>query len=376
MEQGQSLKNVMHGHDFAMLSHFFGFWEKPTYEEIEEVFKIIQESGGSEPGIINGKEARRRAPWFTGVNPCAEILLGNKSFCNLSEVDLSKFREDSGGLERAIFLIARANYRQTLVTLDDGILQRTWHENNEYLRLCGVGLTGIASREDLSYYDYKRLKNLAVHGAYSMADELGTQRPKNVTTIKPSGTLSKIMDTTEGCHKPIGKYIFNNVNFSASDPILPRLREAGYHTITNPVDEHNVIVTFPVKWDNMRFSRDTHSKEELYVSNESAISQLERYKLLMDSYVEQNCSITVTYKADEVPTIIAWLKSNWSSYVGVSFLPYVDNQEVYSYLPQEVVSQKVYEEYVAQLTPVDLDEVKGTHEIEDDECLQGVCPVK
>jgi ribonucleoside-triphosphate reductase len=209
-----------------------------------------------------------------------------------------------------------------------------------------------------------------------MADELGTQRPKNVTTIKPSGTLSKIMDTTEGCHKPIGKYIFNNVNFSASDPILPRLREAGYHTITNPVDEHNVIVTFPVKWDNMRFSRDTHSKEELYVSNESAISQLERYKLLMDSYVEQNCSITVTYKADEVPTIIAWLKSNWSSYVGVSFLPYVDNQEVYSYLPQEVVSQKVYEEYVAQLTPVDLDEVKGTHEIEDDECLQGVCPVK
>ncbi len=352
------------------------FWEEPTHEEIEEVFKIIKESGGSEPGIINGKEARRRAPWFTGVNPCAEILLGNKSFCNLSEVDLSKFREDSGGLERAIFLIARANYRQTLVTLDDGILQRTWHENNEYLRLCGVGLTGIASREDLAYYDYKRLKNLAVHGAYSMADELGTQRPKNVTTIKPSGTLSKIMDTTEGCHKPIGKYIFNNVNFSASDPILPRLREAGYHTITNPVDEHNVIVTFPVKWDNMRFSRDTNSKEELYVSNESAISQLERYKLLMDSYVEQNCSITVTYKADEVPTIIAWLKSNWSSYVGVSFLPHADTQEVYAYLPQEVVSAKVYEEYVAQLTPVDLDEVKGSHEIEDDECLQGVCPVK
>ena len=96
----------------------------------------------------------------------------------------------------------------------------------------------------------------------------------------------------------------------------------------------------------------------------------------MDAYVEQNCSITVTYKTDEIPTIITWLKSNWSSYVGVSFLPHVDTQEVYSYLPQEVVSAKVYEEYVAQLTPVDLDEVKGTHEIEDDECLQGVCPVK
>jgi len=348
------------------------FWEEPTYEELEEVFKIIKESGGSEPGVINGKEARRRAPWFTGVNPCAEILLGNKSFCNLSEVDLSKFREDSGGLERAVFLVARANYRQTLVNLDDGILQRTWHENNEYLRLCGVGLTGIASREDLSYYDYKRLKNLAVHGAYSMADELETQRPKNVTTIKPSGTLSKIMDTTEGCHKPAGRYIFNHVNFSVNDPMLPRLREAGYQVVTNPVDEHNVIVTFPVKWENIRFEKDG----DKYVNHETAIKQLQRYKSLMDSYVEQNCSITVTYKADEIPTIIDWLLNNWSSYVGVSFLPICDTQEVYSYLPQQVVTKEEYDEYIAQLNPVDLDEVMGLHEIEDDECLQGVCPTK
>jgi len=348
------------------------FWEEPTYEELEEVFKIIKESGGSEPGVINGKEARRRAPWFTGVNPCAEILLGNKSFCNLSEVDLSKFREDSGGLERAVFLVARANYRQTLVNLDDGILQITWHENNEYLRLCGVGLTGIASREDLSYYDYKRLKNLAVHGAYSMADELETQRPKNVTTIKPSGTLSKIMDTTEGCHKPAGRYIFNHVNFSVNDPMLPRLREAGYQVVTNPVDEHNVIVTFPVKWENIRFEKDG----DKYVNHETAVKQLQRYKSLMDSYVEQNCSITVTYKADEIPTIIDWLLNNWSSYVGVSFLPICDTQEVYSYLPQQVVTKEEYDEYIAQLNPVDLDEVMGLHEIEDDECLQGVCPTK
>jgi len=96
----------------------------------------------------------------------------------------------------------------------------------------------------------------------------------------------------------------------------------------------------------------------------------------MASYVEQNCSITVSYKEDEISLIINWLRSNWSSYVGVSFIPNVDTQETYSYLPQEVVSAKVYEEYVAQLTPVDLDEVKGNHELEDDECLQGVCPVK
>ena len=346
------------------------FWRKPSDSELDMVFQIIKESGGSEPGIINGEEARRRAPWFSGVNPCAEILLGNKSFCNLSEVDLFKFRDDSGGLDRALFLAGRANYRQTLVNLDDGILQRTWHENNEYLRLCGVGLTGIATRSDLNSYDYKRFKNLAIHGAYSMADELGTQRPKNVTTIKPSGTLSKIMDTTEGCHKPMGKYIFNNVNFSINDPMLPKLREAGYHVVLNPTDEHNAIVTFPVAWDNIRFDKEG----DLYVNKECATEQLTRYKLLMDSYVEQNCSITVSYKEDEIPAIRNWLKDNWSSYVGVSFLPITNT--TYEYLPQEVVTEARYKEYVAQLTEVDFSDTDSTHEIEGDECATGVCPTK
>ena len=346
------------------------FWRKPSDSELDMVFQIIKESGGSEPGIINGEEARRRAPWFSGVNPCAEILLGNKSFCNLSEVDLLKFKDDSGGLDRALFLAGRANYRQTLVNLDDGILQRTWHENNEYLRLCGVGLTGIATRSDLNSYDYKRFKNLAIHGAYSMADELGTQRPKNVTTIKPSGTLSKIMDTTEGCHKPMGKYIFNNVNFSINDPMLPKLREAGYHVVLNPTDEHNAIVTFPVAWDNIRFDKEG----DLYVNKECATEQLTRYKLLMDSYVEQNCSITVSYKEDEIPAIRDWLKDNWSSYVGVSFLPITNT--TYEYLPQEVVTEARYKEYVAQLTEVDFSDTDSTHEIEGDECATGVCPTK
>ena len=353
------------------------FWKEPSDEELHHLFKIIQENGGSEPGIINGEEARRRAPWFSGVNPCAEILLGNKSFCNLSEVDLSKFKEDSGGLDRALYIAARANYRQTLVNLDDGILQRTWHENNEYLRLCGVGLTGIATRSDLTKYDYKRFKNIAVHGAYSMADELGTQRPKNVTTIKPSGTLSKIMDTTEGCHKPVGKYIFNNVNFSINDPMVPKLREAGYKVVPNPIDNHNVIVTFPVVWESIRFNIN---EEGVYVNNETAIEQLERYRLLMDSYVEQNCSITVSYKHHEVQGIASWLKSNWDSYVGVSFLPAVSKAEEagYAYLPQQCVTQREHDDYVEQLTEVhweSQEDVVG-HELEDDECATGVCPVK
>lgn len=159
------------------------FKNKPSKDELTHIFDLMIESGGSEPGFINGEGATRRAPWFKGVNPCAEILLGNKSFCNLTEVDVAKFKGDSNGLRRAIHLAARANYRQTCVNLLDGILQEAWHLNNEFLRLCGVGLTGIVRRPDLKPYDYSELQRVATSGAYGMADELGLPRPKNVTTV-------------------------------------------------------------------------------------------------------------------------------------------------------------------------------------------------
>ena len=145
------------------------------------------------------------------------------------------------------------------------------------------------------------------------------------------------------------------------------------------MDEHNVIVTFPVVWEDIRFSQDIYSKEkDRYVNMEGAIEQLVRYKFLMDTYVEQNCSITVSYEEAEVPYIINWLKSNWSSYVGVSFLPRMSDEEKagYEYLPQQVVNRETYEEYISQLSKVDWEKAVGIHELEDDECAQGVCPVK
>ena len=159
------------------------FKTKPSYIELSDIFSKMIESGGSEPGFINGQAAIKRAPWFKGVNPCAEILLGNKSFCNLTEVDIAKFHGDSGGLRRAIYIAARANYRQTCVNLLDGVLQEAWHLNNSFLRLCGVGLTGIIRRPDMGAYDYVELQRTATSAAYGMADELGLPRPKNVTTI-------------------------------------------------------------------------------------------------------------------------------------------------------------------------------------------------
>ncbi len=359
------------------------FTKKPSKEQMMEIFGLMEEAGGSEPGFVNAETALKRAPWFNGSNPCCEILLGNKNFCNLMEIDIAKFKGDSAGLLEAIRLAARANYRQTCVNLRDGVLQEAWHLNNEFLRLCGVGLTGIARRDDLSAYDYEQMKLAAVNGAYSMADELGLQRPKNVTTVKPSGTLSKVMSTTEGVHKPLGKYIFNNINFGKHDPLLDVLRDANYIVYPNPADPEGVLVTFPIAWEDVDFTKVKTEHGEVEINIESAITQLERYKKIQVHYCQQNVSNTISYSPDEVPDIIDWLLLNWEIYVGVSFLYRADPSKTaadlgYLYLPQEVVTKERYEEYISKLLPVDLDPENkdGDIEIENQECAGGACPVK
>jgi ribonucleoside-triphosphate reductase len=361
------------------------FYDKPTRTELEHIFTLMQEAGGSEPGMVNGQAALTRAPWFKGSNPCCEILLGNKNFCNLVEIDIAKFRGDSTGLHRALELAARANYRQTLVNLKDEILQEAWHLNNEFLRLCGVGLTGIAQRDDLEPYDLQQMKLVAITSAYSMADELGLQRPKNVTTVKPSGTLSKVMATTEGVHKPLAKYIFNYINFGKNDPILPKLREAGYEVKPNPNQPtEGIIVKFPIAWEHVKFEKSAMSDGTIVEVNlESAIDQLERYKKYQVHWCQQNVSNTISYSPDEVPAMIDWLLDNWEHYVGVSFLYRMDPTKTaadlgYLYLPQEVTTKEKYEEYVKTLKPVTLDDIQDSlsNEMENQECAGGACPVR
>lgn len=352
------------------------FNEKPTKEQLHDIFRLMVEAGGSEPGFINGASAKERAPWFKGVNPCAEILLGNKSFCNLTEIDLAKFIGDQAGLRRAAYLVGRCNYRQTCVDLRDGILQEAWHLNNDFLRLCGVGLTGIVTRPDLTEYDFADLRRMATFGAYQMADELGTPRPKNVTTVKPSGTLSKIMDTTEGVHKPLGRYIINNVQFGNADPLIPKLKEAGYRAIPHPFDVSSTLVALPVEWPTVEFD----SANGTPVNLESAVSQLDRYRMLMRNWCDQNVSATISYSIEEIPAIVDWLHEHWDQYVGVSFLYRADPTKSaadlgYAYLPQEVVTEAEYREYVSSLKPVVFEETSVPEELEDD-CAGGVCPIR
>jgi len=358
------------------------FYHKPTKLELRGLFEMMLEAGGSEPGFINAIEAERRAPWFKLLNPCAEILLGNKSFCNLVETNLATFNGDWNGLKKAITLIGRANYRQTCVDLRDGILQDAWHELNEFLRLTGVGVTGIVGWEFAGEAEkWRDLRDVAQSAVNSMADELGLPRSKAVTTIKPSGTLSKLMGTTEGIHKPLGKYIFNNIVFAKADPLVPKLRGAGYAIMDNPRDSESCIITFPVVWDDVRFDTVMDRGRQLEINTDSAVSQLDRYKLVMDNYVDHNCSITVSYDPAEVPEIVEWLHKNWDTYVGVSWLlrddPTKTAQDLgYDYLPQDAVTKEAWENYVESIREFDFDGTETFEELTDSECASGACPIK
>lgn len=388
------------------------FNEKPSHEQLSAIFAQMVRDGGSEPGFYNGMTALSRAPYFKGTNPCGEILLGDKSFCNLVEYDLSKFNGRYFELKAVVYYLARANYRQTCVDLRDGVLQDSWHQLNEFLRLCGVGPTGTVRWEFKdSPEHWQTLRFYARLGADDMADELNTPRAKLVTTVKPSGTASKTMGTEEygevpeGAHKPLGKYVFNNVGFHKVDPIVEKLRAANYRVFDNPYDPTGVLITLPVSYENVEFDKVTRTvtrgfwersgfeqtdaewveydeEVEVEVNRESAIDQLERYKLLMENYVDHNCSITVSYDPAEVPEMVDWIMENWGSYCGVSFLFRNDPAKTaedlgYPYLPQEVVDRETWRNYVALLEPVDLDGTDSTNEINSgEECASGGCPVR
>lgn len=378
------------------------FWNKPSRKELIAWFEKINRGGNGEPGLINGQQLRARAPWAIGMNPCAEILLPNKGFCNLVSIDLLKFKNDVLGLHRAAKIIARANYRQTVVDFRDGILQESWHLNNEHLRLCGVSLMSVAGRGDMKSYDYRRLERVATAAAHAMAEELGLPMPKNVTALKPEGTQSKCYDAYEGMHTPLGKYILNNVAFSKYDPLVEQLRAANYNVFNHPYDDSATLVTFPVKNEGVKFSI-VDGKE---VNLDSAIQQLTVYKMLMDSYCQQNVSCTISYSVDETEAIIDWLETNWDSYVAVSFLFRNDPTKTaadlgYPYLPQEVTTKEIYEAYVAKLLPVHIEipksdsdhmvdaarylvdmepaaseEPDSFFELTDADCATGACPVR
>ncbi len=366
------------------------FNTKPSAETLRNLLTRIVEGG--EPGFINGAAARKRAPDFRGSNPCAEILLPSKGFCNLVQVVWHRFNGDLAGLMRAQYLAGRANYRQTCVSMKDGVLQLGWSDNQHLLRLCGVAPLGYVSWEGMNNPDMLHLvRDAAIQGTDSMADEFGTPRARRVTQVQPGGTSSKHLglegdEVHEGAHLSLSRWIFNNMNVSKGEPLVDALIAANYRVSQHPFNADAVLVCIPVAYPPSKLFTPVDmviqgQTETVEINTESAVGQLERYRILMEHYVQHNCSITISFDAGEIPEIADWFMENWDSYVGVSFLKRNDPTKTaadlgFAYLPQEAVSERMYEEYVRTLLPLDLSGDKSMELIDMGDCATGSCPIR
>lgn len=371
-------------------------WSKPepttvvsyTPEGKEPVYDLTVEDNHNFYVITSGDESTNyQSCRGLLVHNCFEIMLASHGFCNLVSLALPLFGRDFTRLERAVWVMARANYRQTCVDLRDGVLQPRWHQTNESLRLCGVSFTGIAQCPWWTDYHIRRLRNAAVCGANSMADELGLPQSKAYTTVKPEGTRSKITnwgrgkETMEGMHKSLGRLIFNWINFSREDPLVEALEAAGYKTIGNPSDVNNVLVRFPVDYGSGNGFEVVEGAE---VNLEGAVEQLERYKRWNTLWADHNVSATISLDKSEVADVTDWIYRNWDDgYIATAFLQRTDPTKTarmlgHPYLPQEVVTPGQFEEATSRLKPVDWDRFHtGWYEIQDaSDCPTGVCPVK
>lgn len=359
---------------------------KPQRDARRFVKVVSVESAGIAPEVYCFDEPLAHRGTFEGVvtGQCHEILLPRSGFCNLVTSCLPRFRRNFALLERVVGLMARANYRQTCVNLNDGVLQPTWHQTQESLRLCGVSLTGIVQADWLTDYQIRRLRNAAIYGAYSMADELGLPRPKAVTTLKPEGTISKALgsldvgEIAEGMGRPVGKYIFNWINFSSHDPIVGLLEAAGYQVIPNPSDSANVLVKFPIDYRGVSF--DLVGGKE--VNLEPAVEQLARYLRWNTLWADHNVSATICYTQEEIPLMAEWVYQNWDrGFVACAFQRRSDPTKTardlgHPYLPQEVVARDELMEYRSRLREVEWHKISGWFEIPEEGCASGVCPVR
>lgn len=211
------------------------------------------------------------------------------------------------------------------------------------------------------------------------------------TGLISHNTVGKKLDVSEGIHRPLGKYIMNNIIVSKSSPMYQMIVDANYRVMDHPFDNSSAIISMPVAYEGEGFTKFTlDDGKEVEVNMETAVDQLNRYRLWMKNYVDHNCSITVSYSQDEVEEIVEWLHKYWDDYVGVSWMFRVDPLKLaedpakiaaalgYPYLPQYPITKNEYEEYTAQLLPIDLNSLSTINSLDalENDCAGGTCPIR
>lgn len=360
------------------------FTEKPDMGSFLREWTSIYESKSGERGIFNREAAKEKAISIGrearddfGTNPCGEISLRSKQFCNLSEVIL---REDDGlgDIKRKVEVATIIGTIQSAL-VDFKYLSPKWKKNSEEERLLGVSLTGIFDHKIMSgqgeYEEnilagtLKQLREITREVNKEWAEKLGIPESKAITTVKPSGTVSQLVNSGSGIHPRYAKHYIRRVRADVKDPLATWMQDKGIPCEVDVYNPQNLVFSFPMKSaDNSLTRHDV-----------SAIQHLELWLKYRKHWTDHNPSVTIYVGEDEWPDVGAWVWNHWDEICGVSFLPREDDNHTYAQAPYEEITAEQYEELKAQVPDVDFSEytevADNTTSSQELACTAGVCEI-
>lgn len=359
------------------------YLQKPTNSEFLDEWVALMKSGAGERGIFNRGGLAKTLPerrlkvlkgyiGNLGTNPCGEIILQSKQFCNLSEI-VARANDDEKSLLRKIKIAAiLGTYQATLTKF--GYLSKTWEENCKKECLLGVSITGqwdCPSVRDAIIL--RKLKKEAIRVNELYAKRFKINPSTCITCIKPSGTLSQMVDCASGMHARHSQYYIRRVRISATDSLFKMLKDQGipYHPEVGQSmdDAATYIFEFPVKAPAGSIFRD----------DLTAMEQLEYWKLVKENYTEHNPSVTISVSENEWIDVANWLYKNWDIVGGLSFLP--RSNHVYRMAPYEEIDEKTYSEAIGRFANIDFSKIVTYEKIDETEvkkelaCVSGVCEI-
>ena len=301
--------------------------------------------GAGRTGDDSGGDVRRREPRDDfGTNPCSEIILRSREFCNLSEVVVR--RSDSLKSLKAKVRVATilGTLQSTLTNFK--YLTKEWQNNCQEERLLGVSMTGIMDHpvcngsegEEKLRKWLTEMREVAVDTNEEWADKLGIERSAAITCVKPSGTVSQLVDSASGIHARHNPYYIRTVRADNKDPLCQFMKEVGFPNEPDFMKpDHTTVFSFPMKAPDdavMRYDRD-------------AIEQMELWKIYLEDWCEHKPSITVSVKEDEWMKVGSWVYDNLDDISGISFLPFSDH--VYAQAPYQDCDEQGYNELLEKM---------------------------
>jgi len=367
----------------ALANNSVAYTEKPDMETFMREWLSLVESKSGERGIFSrmasqkqaAKNGRRDASYDFGTNPCSEIILRPYQFCNLTEVVVRE-TDTLETLTRKVRLAAIIGTVQSTLT-NFPYLRKIWQRNTEEERLLGVSLTGImdnaltnGKKENLSN-TLEHLKNVAIATNREWAERLGINPSAAITCVKPSGTVSQLVDSASGIHARHSAYYIRTVRGDNKDPLTQFMKDQGIPAapcVMKP--DSTTVFSFPMK-----------SPEGAVTRNDmTAIEQLELWLTYQRYWCEHKPSITVTVRDHEWMEVGAWVYTHFDEVSGISFLPHSDH--TYQQAPYQECTKHDYETLLSVM-PDSIDWSKlSDYEKEDTSkgtntfaCSSGVCEI-